>query len=224
MKKYVCRICGLENANGASGEIVMEDLTEWDGDNYVVGYWCRDEYLEFTYYVEIVVGDDFIILDGVNVTLSDSPRAYVFSKSEVAALAAKLGYSEGEYTVRFVAVPYGADGSYDYAITFSAPPVEGVTYIEDDALLKCYPDAKRHVEITLYAGEASQWEIYSYSSSDVYVYVYDENGNEIAYDDDSGISNNFYVNFYTEKGTYTVRICTYNGYSEDGAVVTFNKI
>ena len=40
---YCCFSCGLENANGVSGDIIMEDLTEIYGndENYVVGYYIR---------------------------------------------------------------------------------------------------------------------------------------------------------------------------------------
>ena len=123
---YYCRTCGLENANGASGEIVMEDLTEayGNGENYVVGYWNRDK-VDFIYNVSLILhtplenGDDQIILTDITFTSLEEVVAISFSKSDVAAAAEALGYSADEYDVRFSFVPVGSDSTLDYAITFT---------------------------------------------------------------------------------------------------------
>ncbi len=123
---YYCGECGLENANGADGDIIFEDFSTnyGNGENYVVGYRAYID-VEFMYYVSIILhtptadGNDEIILDNVTVTDHDTLRAKVFSKSEVEQLATALGYSADEYDVRFAFVPVGADGSLDYAITFT---------------------------------------------------------------------------------------------------------
>ena len=123
---YYCTTCGLENANGASGEIVMEDLTEayGNGENYVVGYWNRDK-VDFIYNVSLILhtplenGDDQIVLTDITFTSLEDVVAISFSKSDVAAAAEALGYSADEYDVRFSFVPVGSDSSLDYAITFT---------------------------------------------------------------------------------------------------------
>ncbi|MBO7303302.1 MAG: hypothetical protein J6U68_03855, partial [Clostridia bacterium] len=115
---YSCSRCGLENANDADGNIVMEDLTEkyGNGENYVVGYYVKDD-TGFTTYVSIVLADGTEKLTAVDVYAVDGIRAYAFSKAEVAAWAEENNCGEG-YSVKFVFVPEGSDGSFDYAITF----------------------------------------------------------------------------------------------------------
>ena len=123
---YYCGACGLENANGADGDIIFEDFSDnyGNGENYVVGYYAGND-VEFMYHVSIILhtplanGRDEIILDEVDFAEHDTLRAIVFSKSEVEELAALQGYNPDEYDVRFAFVPVGADGSFDYAITFT---------------------------------------------------------------------------------------------------------
>ena len=102
----------------------MEDLTEETGENYVVGYYNRDE-VEYTQYVSIIVNGEEIVLEGITITWLEDVCAVSFSKSEVAAAAEAHGYAEGEYVVRFTFVPYGDDGSFDYSITFDNLAEEG---------------------------------------------------------------------------------------------------
>ena len=121
---YECVTCGLQSQNGASGTIIMEDLTEEAGENYVVGYYNRDE-VEYTQYVSIIVNGEEIVLEGITITQLEDICAVSFSKSDVAAAAEAHGYAEGEYVVRFTFVPYGDDGSFDYSITFDNLAEEG---------------------------------------------------------------------------------------------------
>ena len=52
--------------------------------------------------------------------LADGMRVIVFSKAQVKALAEEAGYTDStKYEVRFSFVPYGADGSFDYGLTFT---------------------------------------------------------------------------------------------------------
>ncbi|MBO5845315.1 MAG: hypothetical protein J6Q77_01590, partial [Clostridia bacterium] len=120
---YECGRCGLEHANGASGSIVMEDMSEkyGEGVNYVVGYWNVD-YVKYTYYVSLVlrgVDGDEIFLE-VECTEAEDIRAYFISKEAVAKFAAEMGLTAEDYDVKFTFVPEGADGSYDYAIVFTS--------------------------------------------------------------------------------------------------------
>ena len=118
---YSCSRCGLENINGVSGDIVLEDLTETYGAavNYVVGYWDRNK-VEYTYYVSLVnANGEEIILSSIEVFEVEGVRAFAFSKAAVETAAANGGYSLDDYDVRFAFVPYGADDSVDYAITFA---------------------------------------------------------------------------------------------------------
>ncbi len=119
---YICYICGIENANGASGDIIMEDLTEsyGNGENYVVGYYARNN-VEFTNYVSLIFADEpEVVLNGIEFTTIDGIRAFAFSKEAVKALAVANGYADSStYDVRFSFVPDGSDGSFDYGLTFT---------------------------------------------------------------------------------------------------------
>lgn len=118
---FYCSECGLENKNGVSGAIIMEDLSAdyGEGEYFVVGYYNRNE-VEFTHYVSIVLADETeIILDNSSVTQADDLVAFMINKAAVNAAAEKLGYEADEYDVRFTFVPYGSDGSFDYALTFT---------------------------------------------------------------------------------------------------------
>lgn len=127
---YKCRSCDLESINGASGQIIMEDMTETYGNNtsYVVGYWNKGN-VDFTYYVSVVPtssGEEEIILTDVEFTeLSreeDGIQAISFNKADVESAANEAVESKeytGEYVLRFTFVPVGSDGNFDYAITFT---------------------------------------------------------------------------------------------------------
>jgi len=120
---YQCDTCGLKNANGASGEIVLEDMTEayGNGESYVVGYWNRTE-KEFLVQVSLILknaseGQDNEVFLELEATERTDIRAYQVNIAELEAAAAEAGYEAGTYYVQVTFVPFGADGSYDYSIT-----------------------------------------------------------------------------------------------------------
>ena len=127
---YVCWYCDLENSNGASGSIVMEDLTEayGNGADYVVGYWNRGE-VEFSAYVSVVTGDadEETVLTGIDFTWmaaeTDGITAVKFSM-EQAQQAAKEAGCTGSYAIRISFVPVNGTDTLDYAITFDALTAE----------------------------------------------------------------------------------------------------
>ena len=211
---YVCTSCGIENINGASGNVVLEDLTVkyGGGENFVAGYWVRNN-IQFIHYVSLILhtpmadGNDEIILDGIEVFELEEARALAFNRAAVIAAAQALGYSPDEYYVRFAFVPLGADGSYDYAITFTEDDYIPI-YItgSENLALKVSGDSWREIIIT--PEVCGEWTMYSYNNSfDVYGELYDENGNLITSDDDSGDGNNFYIASYLEAGkAYTLRV------------------
>ena len=126
---YVCMDCGLINANGGSGNIVLEDLSDTDGDDdsYIVGYYYRGEFAYGDKYgekIEILQSITLILADGMEIFVDGikiepwGERMYKFSKSEVVAAAARLGYDETMYDIRISFVPVGWETDLDYAITF----------------------------------------------------------------------------------------------------------
>ncbi len=211
---YICSRCGIENINGASGEVVLEDLTVkyGGGENFVAGYWARNN-VHFIYYVSLILhtpmedGNDEIILDNINIFELDSVRALAFSRAAVIEAAEALGYSEDEYYVRFAFVPLGADGSYDYAITFTEDDYAPLEFTGSDVVnLKVQGNIYR--EIVINPEISGNWIFESSNNSfDVYGELYDEDGNRIYYDDDSAGNRNFRISYYLEEGkTYTLRV------------------
>ena len=129
---YECTICGLENVNGASGTIAMEDMTDshGNGTDYVVGYWNQTD-VSVHKYVSVVLKDaaegeeDELILDGIVFTElnadTDGITAITFNQADVAAKAAaamEAADYNGDYAIRFTFVPTDAGDTLDYAITF----------------------------------------------------------------------------------------------------------
>ena len=123
---YRCSTCGLENANGASGPVVIEDLTDALGnnENYVLGYYARED-VTFYYFVSLILrepgadGNDEILLADINVTELTNLCGLSVSKSDVIAAAEAEGLTVGEYDVRVTFVPEGVDEDVDCAITFT---------------------------------------------------------------------------------------------------------
>ena len=130
---YYCTICGLENRNGASGTIVMEDFTGLYGmgNSYVIGYWNRDD-LQFIPNVSVVLEDstaednmlylnfnDFWYWDAETdaVTAVGCDKAAVDAAAEAALIDANY---TGSYAIRISFVPINGDDTLDYAITFDS--------------------------------------------------------------------------------------------------------
>ncbi len=133
---YVCDGCGQENINGASGTIILEDLTEaWgNGTDYVVGYWNRGNDLKTLKYVSVILNDveeggdidNEILLDIETKDLmeaTESINAVSFNQAETldAAKSAMeaINYT-GSYAIRFTFVPMDEEDTLDYAITFDS--------------------------------------------------------------------------------------------------------
>ena len=128
---YFCQVCGLENINSASGSIVMENLTEEDGEDYVIGYWNRGG-VEFSTHVSVIFDewteDKEWMLDGIETTgytkENDGFTGMSFSKQAAinAALAkiSEQGYEGSSYAIRISFVPVNDQYDLDYAITFDS--------------------------------------------------------------------------------------------------------
>ena len=125
--KYICNVCGLENANGADGAVMLEDLTRkyGNGENYVLGY-CKREYdASFTYSATIMefgengeIVNETVFADAVFTELVEV-RAIALSKASVKAFAESIGLEEGKYLLRINFVRVGGWDGLDYAVTFT---------------------------------------------------------------------------------------------------------
>lgn len=127
----VCGVCGLQNKNGASGSIVMEDLTDTygNGENYVIGYWNQDE-IDYDIMVSVILestGEQILlnITEFTDHTVeNDGFNGLSFNKATADAAAAEAvstveGY-EGTYAIRISFVPVDGTDTLDYAITFDS--------------------------------------------------------------------------------------------------------
>ena len=125
--KYICDNCGMENENGVSGSVILEDLTRkyGNGENYVLGYYIRDYGEEFTHNATLIVLDENgnamneIVFDGAVFTELTEVRALALSMASVKAFAEENGLSEGQYNLRISFVRIGGWDGNDYAVTFT---------------------------------------------------------------------------------------------------------
>jgi hypothetical protein len=79
---HICVRCGLQNANGADGKVVIEDLTVQygNGENYVAGYYDASG-VGFTHFVSLILADgEEVVLEGVEIWHLDGINAYAFSR------------------------------------------------------------------------------------------------------------------------------------------------
>ena len=244
---YYCYDCGLQNLNGASGSIVMEDFTEkyGNGTAYVVGYWKRIP-IAFSPYVTIYLHDT-VVINGVPeksfvLPLSDDQFHFVNDEyvglyvniADIEAAVAKLcqqygvaTFTPNMYDVSISFVPDGADGRFDYAITFSdLPGSEGIDYIiKEDEFIRDYIPTGGYKEYTVVSSETTEWTFESYANMDTYVHLFDADGNELIRDDDSaGNNGNFRLTYTLEAGkTYVVRVRWYSDQQSGYIPVSFDK-
>ena len=240
---YYCRNCGLQNINGANGDIVMEDLTEkyGNGEAYVIGYW-KNTTVSFTPYVIIylykpveigdfieeafllyLTDDQFHFVDdeyvGLYVTLADIQAA-------VEMLCADYGvevFTPDMYAVSISFVPDGADDNFDYAIVFDNLPgsEDADEIIRDNEFLVDYVVEGEYIEYTIIPNETAEWIFESFvSEGDPYAHLFDANGNQLTYDDDSAGSRNFRITYTLQAGkTYVLRV-RWLSYNAAGYIAT----
>ena len=189
-----------------SGNVIIEDLTSKYGNDthYVVGYYVEKN-LQFTYYVSLIdeSGDEiFLEVDCIE---NNSPCSISFSKSDVANALASMGLSLSDGYIRFTFVPYGSDGSFDYAITFTDEL--NVDVISDSVSFVEYIGGDERKSFSICPTESGYWIFTSMAQYDSWAEITDKNGNQIACDDDNGYNSNFRIYQYLEAGkTYTINV------------------
>ena len=243
---YYCYNCGLQNINGATGDIVMEDLTEQygNGSAYVIGYWMNTA-VSFTPYATIYLHTpieiDGVLEDVFVLYLTDEQFHFVTDEyvglyvtvadiqAAVAALCQDYGiavFTSDMYAVSISFVPDGADGNFDYAITFDyLPGGENIDrVIKDDAFLTDYIPEGGNVEYTITPDETADWIFTSYANADTYAYLLDATGKQLTYNDDGGEGSNFLISYTLEAGkTYILRVRWYSGSNAGYMGVFCNK-
>lgn len=153
---YYCSRCGLENSNGADGNIVLEDLS--DEASYIIGYWVREE-MSFDLRAAVVKyntesgEEDVVLLDGIDFTYmtreDDDINAISMDRAQVDTIVADqiAGY-EGGYAVRIIFVPSNDQTIMDYALTFDTCYTEGWEDLEEttDPEIPEFPDFPEFLE------------------------------------------------------------------------------
>ena len=205
--RYCCTRCGLENANGANGSVIFEDLTGayGEGENYVAGYYATNN-VRFTYYVSLILhepmedgNDEVVLAEFTNFTELTDVRAVAFSISEVETLASELGYTADQYDVRLAFVPIGMDGAFDYAITFT-DKADNVGTIVADISFVDYVGVGETNRYTIIPTETLIWTFTSVSNRDTYACLYDAEGNQLGYDNNNAGNNQFRILAVLEAG------------------------
>lgn len=123
---YECSLCGLENRNGADGDVIFEDLTEkyGDGSEYVIGFHDRANE-GFRVYVSLIKknvaeGEDNELITDYKVSYDYDGKAVLkVNKAAIEEIAAGEGLADGGYDVRVTFVPKNEGKDLDYAITLT---------------------------------------------------------------------------------------------------------
>ncbi len=226
---YYCSRCGLENANGADGDIVFEDYTEshGNGEYYVAGYWAQND-VQFIYNVSLILhtalenGDNQIILEDIEISELNGVRALAFKKADVIAAAEALGYTADMYDVRLSFVPVGADESHDYAITFTDDSINADIVISDSEQVKFSMNSTEIRNITITPITSGLWTMYSICDFDSYATLYDSEGNILISNDDGNGNGDFRIAYELAAGeTYTLSIRPYSNGSYEGEQIVF---
>ncbi len=194
----------MENANGASGDIIMQDLTKkyGDDDTYVVGYYAHTD-VEFTYYISLIVDREEIAIVPVEIRASEEARAFEFSKSAVELWADENGFNGVDYDIRFSFVPIRADGSFDYGITFTDDSVPQT--ITDKATFTDVFTAGERKTYEITPTETEVWAFACIFFGDMEGRLYDAEGNELYYSA-SQLYQRFYISYELQAGqTYVLK-------------------
>lgn len=134
---YKCLSCGLENRNGADGDVIFEDLTEkyGDGSEYVIGFHDRANE-GFTVYVSLIKknvaeGEDNELITDYKVSYDYDGKAVLkVNKAAIEEIGAGYGLADGEYDIRVTFVPKNEGKDLDYAITLTDNSSESVSEAE----------------------------------------------------------------------------------------------
>jgi hypothetical protein len=221
---YYCYDCGIENANGVSGDVIMEDLTTkyGDGEYYVAGYFINTG-VDFSTYVSLVDanGDELAIVEGVEFITLEDVRAIKFSKAYVVEWATLNGYEN--YNVKLSFVPDGADGSFDYAVTFTEPEILTGTITDSVKFIEYFePNALKDYVFEMQ--ENTVWNFWSRTDRCVSAVLYEIVDGEKVYVQGVHDGEDFYIAYELEGGkSYVLTVCWRNEGYDGYMALLFNK-
>ena len=136
---YYCNRCGIENSNGANGNVTLEDCSDMDSDSdsIIVGYYNPYGYKEYQIVVSIVVKDEYLVenvegstidnqlpLDEVKVSMLTTGRYIKFSLADVKSALAKAVSTNEQDILNRINVSELTDEMYDIRLTF-VPTIYG---------------------------------------------------------------------------------------------------
>ncbi len=187
---YRCDRCGLENRNGADGDVIFEDLTEkyGNGSEYVIGFYDRTNE-GFTVYVSLIKknvaeGEDNELITDYKVSYDYDGKAVLkVNKAAIEEIAAGYGLADGEYDIRVTFVPKNEGKDLDYAITLTDNSSESVSEAEWRAAFSTEKFGNYTLGTTLefvYDGQTSKSEgLVKFTQDGCLV---NDNGNSIFYE------------------------------------------
>jgi len=114
---FVCRVCGLENANGVNGDISFVNVSsEGDGKNYIINYrnWRGDRYTPVLLLYTDGAEEPMLLDDVVMTDDADNRRLYI-STAAILDAAAELGLEPCSYTIEIAFVPTTSNDSLVYS-------------------------------------------------------------------------------------------------------------
>ena len=235
-EEMICYKCGaLESPGDVTPEgVVVEDITDYeDGENYVAAYnglqndgftlslVLREKYgiNEERNEVELAFGDDKFVVDALN-------RAISFDKAAADALKnakiKELGLNADDYYLSLCFTVVNGTETVKAYREFKLPPLTEGEVVGECFYVVTAGDGK-WAEITITVSENIRLKITSITVKDTKAYLYDENGEEVAGNEDGGYDNNFLINYYFEAGkTYTLKVGFFSdSMSEDKILISF---
>ena len=116
-------------------------------------------------------------------------------------------FSPGAYFIRVRGFSENVSGPY--SLHTSSPPVTDITPgVVRNATLQ--ENADHLYRAVLPQGRVTIW---TDSNIDTVMWLFDADGNELAYDDDGGTDNNARISYYCTPGTYFIRVKGFGGYA-----------
>lgn len=236
----ICYKCGaLEDVGDTviTG-VTLEDVTDYeDGENYLVAYnGLRSDDFVYTVVlrekwglglerrvIALIIGDDKYFTDSENKLVGVNKAA---ADAAAKAKIKELGLNADDYylTISFE-IPYGTETATVYR-EFKQPPLtEGA--VTGECYYTIVGDGGVLVEITLTFTENVTMEIVSLGKADTKASLYNENGEFLLFDDDSGYgSGNFMITYTFEAGkTYALRAGYYSADAAKGEILlSFTKV
>ena len=176
---YDCLRCDLK---GVQGEVVLTDLTAryGKGESFVAGFFDVSGG-KSACFVSLILNDGQAIdLTAVEILRLEDINALAFSRAQIKEIAEGFGYFAGEYGVRLTYVT-NLDGALcSYAIDFNEQSFD--FKVTSSTQFTIFVDNDEEERVTIAPFESGAWIFSSDSNHSAFACLYDEEGNQLAYD------------------------------------------